>query len=552
MQPNLYKKQLKSGSAQPIENTKIIAERRKCMNNKFSENIKKIRKENNLSQEELAEQLGVSRQAISKWESSIAYPEMDKIIQICDNFGVNIDDLLHKDIKEVKGEEVTKNKLNKYIEDFFAFITDTVRLFENMNFKSKCKCLFEQSITVIILVIVFVIIYAILDTILYNSLGVILHTTKAYYIISSVVFCIYFIFAIVCGFIILVHIFNIRYLEYFKNIKEDIEHKKEKNNDKVEQKESDNEPLTINEQNKIAFKNNKQKIIIRDPNHSEYNFLNGLMKLTLAGVKFCAIWLELGLCISLLFIVACAVASFLIVRTGLFFIGIFLGLISLGILNTIIVLLLFNFIFNRKNNKKVIIWSSIISTIIVGISCGLIAIGAVNFDIEKYQEKRITQTLELEMDDNLYVDNYMDMNRVEFYEENRNNLRIEYDTYEGFELKYYITGYGNLHIYAEEKNPFQTLRRVINDINNKKFVAYYSPLYDTVRIYTSKENIEKIKNNYNNHYDFERQQEETIEEYEERIENLENELEESYQKIDSLEEKLDEYHYIIESLDDDK
>ena len=57
------------------------------MNNQFSENLKRIRKENNLSQEQLADELGVSRQAISKWESSVAYPEMDKIITLstCNN-----------------------------------------------------------------------------------------------------------------------------------------------------------------------------------------------------------------------------------------------------------------------------------------------------------------------------------------------------------------------------------------------------------------------------------------------------------------------------------
>ena len=65
------------------------------MNNEFSENIKKIRKENHLSQEQLAEELGVSRQSISKWESGAAYPEMDKIIYICKKYNVNIDDLLH-------------------------------------------------------------------------------------------------------------------------------------------------------------------------------------------------------------------------------------------------------------------------------------------------------------------------------------------------------------------------------------------------------------------------------------------------------------------------
>ena len=56
------------------------------MKNQFSENLKKVRKEHNLSQEQLADELGVSRQAISKWESAIAYPEMDKIVDLCDKF----------------------------------------------------------------------------------------------------------------------------------------------------------------------------------------------------------------------------------------------------------------------------------------------------------------------------------------------------------------------------------------------------------------------------------------------------------------------------------
>ena len=47
----------------------------------LSENLKKIRKEHNLSQEQLAEKLNVSRQSVSKWESGQAYPEMDKMIQ---------------------------------------------------------------------------------------------------------------------------------------------------------------------------------------------------------------------------------------------------------------------------------------------------------------------------------------------------------------------------------------------------------------------------------------------------------------------------------------
>ena len=103
------------------------------MKNQFSENLKKVRKEHNLSQEQLADELGVSRQAISKWESAIAYPEMDKIVALCDKFNLNIDDLLYKDIKEVKGEEESKKKLNNSFEDFLRFITRTI---------SYCICTF--------------------------------------------------------------------------------------------------------------------------------------------------------------------------------------------------------------------------------------------------------------------------------------------------------------------------------------------------------------------------------------------------------------------------
>ena len=48
----------------------------------FGENLKNIRKQRSITQEELAEALGVSRQAISKWESGNGYPETEKLIII--------------------------------------------------------------------------------------------------------------------------------------------------------------------------------------------------------------------------------------------------------------------------------------------------------------------------------------------------------------------------------------------------------------------------------------------------------------------------------------
>lgn len=60
----------------------------------LSEKLYKLRKNSGLSQEKLAEQLDVSRQAISKWESGTAIPESEKLIAISNYFGVSVDYLL--------------------------------------------------------------------------------------------------------------------------------------------------------------------------------------------------------------------------------------------------------------------------------------------------------------------------------------------------------------------------------------------------------------------------------------------------------------------------
>ncbi len=60
----------------------------------FGEKLQRMRKEKGLSQEALAEMLGVSRQAISKWESGGSYPEMSHLITLSEIFGVTLDSLV--------------------------------------------------------------------------------------------------------------------------------------------------------------------------------------------------------------------------------------------------------------------------------------------------------------------------------------------------------------------------------------------------------------------------------------------------------------------------
>ena len=65
----------------------------------FRANLQYLRAQRNMPQEQLAMLLGVSRQAISKWESEKAYPEMDKLLMICDLFGCTLDDLVLGDVR---------------------------------------------------------------------------------------------------------------------------------------------------------------------------------------------------------------------------------------------------------------------------------------------------------------------------------------------------------------------------------------------------------------------------------------------------------------------
>lgn len=85
---------------------------------KFNEKLVKLRKENLLSQEELAEKLGVTRQTISKWELEQTTPDMDKLSQISKLFNVSVDELLNEadePIKANKDSEKNNNRKNTVI-----------------------------------------------------------------------------------------------------------------------------------------------------------------------------------------------------------------------------------------------------------------------------------------------------------------------------------------------------------------------------------------------------------------------------------------------------
>lgn len=510
--------------------------------NNLSENLKKIRKDNHLSQEQLADDLGVSRQAISKWESGVAYPEMEKIVQICQKFELNIDDLLNKDIREVKREQESRNNLNKYIDDFLHFITDTVNLFSNMSFKTKLKCIFEQILITVILLILLLIIGSIGNMVI-NSILYDLLPHNIYYKIFDILTGIYLVFGFIIVITILVHIFKIRYLDYYKNIKNSVKlgvlTEDGNSQSKIDDKEKTNDRMTIDNKNKILFQKNKDKIIIRDPKHSEYKFINGIFKGLVLFVKFFALLGALFLCLMIIGFVAGFIISFTVAKTGIFFIGLLLSMLSLTVGTLVVTLMLFNFIFNRKNDKKKTIWCFIISIILFGISCGFICIGALKFNVVNDTSKNLleTITLNIDMQDDLTIayDNF------EYVEKDIDNVIIEYDINKKFELDYdmwYSHNKKVLHYWSYSSNPFGIIRTVIDEINKYNIINLNNDILN-VKIYASRNNIEKLKTNRLEYDNSIKTQQETNDYYEERINELETELEQKQNELYELQERID-------------
>ena len=96
----------------------------------IGEKISRLRINANISQEQLAEKLSVSRQSVSKWEMDQALPQIDKVVTICSLFGITADELLQTNIPleiAVKGEK----KKNRY------FGTDGFRGEANINLTSE-------------------------------------------------------------------------------------------------------------------------------------------------------------------------------------------------------------------------------------------------------------------------------------------------------------------------------------------------------------------------------------------------------------------------------
>ena len=273
---------------------------------KFGDKLILLRKKNGLSQEELAEKLGVSRQSVSKWESNNTYPETDKIIQICNIFDCSMDDLINDKVTDIN-QASRKNKINwnDTKESFLDFITKTINMFSQMNFTTGFKCLLEMAIIAFCLYILGLFLCNTASHI-FGSIFIFISSTISFRIESITKFILYLLWYLL-SIIILIHVFKIKYLNQYDNINTIKEIKEKDSLDNT----TKNEEVKPNE-NTIKVDNSKS-----------YEFLKVLANMFIWIIKIIIAWILIGFAIGIVAMTVLSILSLTLVPIHILFLGAF-------------------------------------------------------------------------------------------------------------------------------------------------------------------------------------------------------------------------------------
>ncbi len=101
----------------------------------FGENLQKLRRKNQLSQEGLAEMLGVSRQAVSKWELGEGYPEVEKLLSLSKMLNVSLDSLLGGANTPIDSEKGNHSDMIRIISPNEGVIISASKVIRSQQFK---------------------------------------------------------------------------------------------------------------------------------------------------------------------------------------------------------------------------------------------------------------------------------------------------------------------------------------------------------------------------------------------------------------------------------
>lgn len=99
----------------------------------FNEKLIELRKSQGLSQDELGQKIGVSRQTISKWELAQSYPDFQRLVLLSDYFGMSLDSLVRDiDVQDVREKNLNDQKLSAIYDDIQSAKTTVNTVFNGL------------------------------------------------------------------------------------------------------------------------------------------------------------------------------------------------------------------------------------------------------------------------------------------------------------------------------------------------------------------------------------------------------------------------------------
>ncbi len=451
----------------------------------FRENLEHLRKSAKLSQEDFAYKLGVSRQAVSKWESGSAYPETEKILKMCDIFNCSLDELMKDDIAQIRSEQSKRYSFSDMLDGFNSLLAGTFKHFESLTPKGRFRFLFEIFILFILILLV-KIPFGSLDSLgadiflsLGRSVGVVL--ANIWHLVVEVA---YFIVAL--G--LFVYIYKVRFLDRF---------------DEVVQKRKA-EDIEIDEENDGEVDSER---VVKETKVIRYDFgiLSFVGKIFLFFVKIFVIFTLL----PFLFLFFCSGIglSFLIVLlfNGVVYVGPILLAIAFIVFVVVLLYVGFNFVLSRRNK-----WTQVFIVFIASILGLAFGVGISSFELSKMKFVEdlpegidvATEVVDFKMNDRLFFNLVGHVNSYEYEvdEELKDTVKVKIkyaSKYNSVRFENVEGGQWNdvyLYVDSRNSNDVNGFRDMFfEDLKNHTLRNYTKLFYGDVVIVSSKENVERLR-----------------------------------------------------------
>ena len=458
---------------------------------KFGENLQKLRKEKGLSQEQLAEKLGVTRQSVSKWESGASYPEMDKIVSLCNMFHCDLDVLINKDVTEERQRKDASSIVKSLFQGATDYVKKTIYLFEHKSIKELIK-ICSQIIIIVLVILCISIPFMLLKEIVVD----LFYTGDNWF---SLFFSKFWGFLFNASYAILaiitfLYIFKVKFLDGEEIIVEEVEE------DSSEDKE---------EKSHASLENKKTKVV-RVKHHNDFSLLDLFSKAITVCIKGILLFMLIPAVVGVIMLIIGLVLLIVLIFKGLLLMGPILFVLGISVFSIVVIELILDFIFNLKFSKRRVIITILSSIVVSAIGLGLSIWYFLNLNIVSDVPSRFkSATVEEDytMNDNFFV-YYYDYGYTKFvYDESYSDkVRVRVDYYpltndvslaqddDGVYLDFDVVRGVNLKEITDS---------VIDDLKNGEIHTYDKLNQVTMTITSSKANIDKMKDNYQKYLDIE-------------------------------------------------